>query len=127
MQEKLYKKIASLLNAIENCKKSNNTKWFEKHSEKIELLVKNCMPSGSGFDCGTTLALERSTPEKLVFITSYHHMNTDGYYDGWTDHTVTVQPSLQFDFTLTVLGENRNDIKDYMHDVFSEALNTLVE
>ena len=59
-----------------------------------------------------------STPDKLVFYTSFHHMNDNGFYDGWTEHTVTVRPSLQFGFNMKISGQNRNEIKYHLHDVF---------
>ena len=124
---KLYRKLASLVQAHINCEISGNKEWFEKHEARIEELVKNYMPSGSGFDCGTKIDLDKSTPEKLVFYTDFHHMNEVGYYDGWTEHRITVRPSLAFGFTLTISGRNRNEIKDYIHQAFDCALNEEIE
>ena len=124
---KLYRKLASLVQAHINCEISGNKEWFEKHEARIEELVKNYMPSGSGFDCGTKIDLDKSTPEKLVFYTDFHHMNEVGYYDGWTEHRITVRPSLAFGFTLTISGKNRNEIKDYIHQVFDCALDEEVK
>ena len=124
---KLYRKLASLVQAHINCEISGNKEWFEKHEARIEELVKNYMPSGSGFDCGTKIDLDKSTPEKLVFYTDFHHMNEVGYYDGWTEHRITVRPSLAFGFTLTISGKNRNEIKDYIHQAFDCALNEEVK
>lgn len=88
----------------------------------IEKLVKNKFPSGAGFDAGTKLDLGRSTGEKLVFTTSFHHMDEHGGYDGWTEHTITVKPSMQFDFDLKVSGRDRNGIKDYIAEQFDYTL-----
>lgn len=123
---KLYRELASLVQANINCEISGNKEWFEKHEARIEELVENYMPSGSGFDCGTKIDLDKSTPEKLVFYTDFHHMN-EGYYNGWTEHRITVRPSLAFGFTLTISGRNRNEIKDYIHQVFDCALNEEVK
>lgn len=80
----------------------------------------NKLPSGSGLDTGVKLDLDRSSAEKLVFDTEFHHLNENGYYDGWTQHTVTVTPS--FDgFNLKISGRDRNGIKDYLYDLFSEC------
>lgn len=95
---------------------------FDKHTSRIEELVSDHMPSGSGFDSGTKLDLDSSHAEKLVFTTSFHHMNDAGMYCGWTDHTITVTPSLLNRYHLRISGRNRNDIKEYMHEVFSSAL-----
>jgi hypothetical protein len=116
---KIYQEIASKLNSMENCRKSGNDAWLMQHKQDIIRIVENEMPSGSGFDKGTQLNWDKSTPEKLVFETSFHHMNEDGMYDGWTAHTITVKPSLQFGFNLKVSGPNLNDIKSYIHEMFS--------
>jgi hypothetical protein len=118
---KIYQQIASRLLAMENCRKTGNTEWLEKHEQTINKLVEDHMPSGSGFDNGTHLNYKDSTPNTLVFNTSYHHMD-EGCYDGWTEHTVTVKPSLAFGFDLRISGRDRNGIKDYIHDAFHTAL-----
>jgi len=123
MKTKLYTKLSSLLSAIENCEESNNTKWLQKHGETLEKLITNHLPSGGGFDDGTSLDLSQSTPEKLVFETNFHHMNGIGYYDGWTSHKVIITPSLQCGFNLRITGKNKNDVKEYMYDVFNSILN----
>lgn len=114
----IYSQIASSFQAYLNCVKNNNTEWRDKHQETIEKLVSDKLPSGSGFNNGTSFDFERSKPERLVFHTSYHHMNENGYYDGWTDHTVIVTPSLAWDFNLRITGRNRNAIKDCIAELF---------
>lgn len=80
-------------------------------------------PHGSGFDNGTMLDFDKSGGAKLVFTTAFHHMTEHGYYSGWTEHTVTVTPA--FDgFDLKISGRDRNDIKDYIADVFNTFLLT---
>ena len=129
MKRKVYSEIASRVIAIGNCINSKNTEWQAKHETALEEIVKEFMPRGSGFDSGTTLDIDaaiKCNAAKLVFNTSFHHMNDGGYYNGWTSHVVTVSPSLAFDFTLKISGRDRNGIKEYMHDVFNQALNTEV-
>lgn len=121
----LYRHIAGLVAAIENCRQSGNTVWLERHSAALAGLVKDHMPSGSGIDAGTTLG--DSKPDKLVFITSFHHMNDAGMYDGWTEHKVIITPSLLWGFNVKVTGRNRNDIKNYLADIFNEALKRELE
>lgn len=134
---KLYAELAGLVDARRRCIfdldpkdgfkdetiLANRREWRDKHEETIEYLVKRFMPSGSGFDSGTKIDLDRSTKDKLVFTTSYHHMSEHGYYDGWTEHSVIVTPSLAFGFIMRITGRNRNDIKDYMYESFYTALN----
>lgn len=87
-----FQVIANKLQAIQNCVKSNNKEWHEKHTENLETIIKNG-PSGSGIDCGTKLDFEKSHSEKLVFDVAFHHMDEHGYYDGWTNHKITVKPT----------------------------------
>lgn len=71
---KLVNQIAATICAIENCKKGKlpiNEEWEGKHIAYLGRLIKNKLPSGAGFDNGTTLALDKSTPEKLDFVPSY--------------------------------------------------------
>ncbi len=125
MEKLLYKELANLIDARSTCDAHGNAEWFDKHTETIAQLVKTHLPHGSGFDSGTTLDLLESHANKLVFQTSFHHMDSEsGMYDGWTEHTVTVTPSLGRGFNLRISGSNRNDIKDYIHDIFSDALQT---
>jgi hypothetical protein len=119
---KVYEELASLIQAVDNCVKSNNIEWRDRHTERIEQIVKNHMPSGAGVDSGTTFDFDRSTSEKLVLQTGYHHMNENGMYNGWTGHMVTVRPSLASGFVLSISGRNRNDIKDYLGEMFDSAL-----
>jgi hypothetical protein len=123
---KLYQQIASTLQAIENCRKSGNTEWEGKHCDTLNSLVDDHMPSGSGIDNGTKLD-DDSTPNKLIFITAFHHMNDGGMYDGWTEHTVIVTPDLASGFDLRITGRDRNDIKDYLGELFYQVLDSDIE
>lgn len=130
MKKPLYQQIASSLQAMINCEKSGNSDWYTRHQETIEDLCKNHMPAGSGFDAGTQLDFDRSTPEKLVFISAYHHMDENGFYDGWSDPvTVTVRPSLAFGILISISGIRRKNRyeKDYFYDTFDQALHQEVK
>lgn len=120
--DKLYKVLAGLVNARANCIARPNPEWKERHEERIYWLVKDHLPTGSGFDAGTAIDLDASTDDKLVFTTSFHHMDEHGSYSGWTEHTVTVRPSLHFGVRLTIGGRDRNEIKEYIHECFHLAL-----
>ena len=95
---KTYKKLAQTIIARDNCIKSNNAVWEEKHQTTIDKIMEDA-PSGSGFNNGTSIL--DNARGLLMFSTSFHHMNENGYYDGWTEHIVTVVPDLMFDFILT--------------------------
>lgn len=119
---KVYQKIATLVGAIENCRKADNVHWEKQHGLMLADIVRDKMPSGSGFDTGTSINIDDSTAERLIFETAYHHMTDAGYYNGWTAHRVIVTPSLQFGFNLRITGRNRNEIKEYIADAFQSAL-----
>ena len=120
----LYRQLASTIEARLNCEQSGNAEWFARHTDSIKQMVDDLMPSGSGWDSGTKIDLDNSHADKLVFYGSYHHMNDGGYYDGWTEHTITVTPSLAHDYHIRISGRNRNDIKEYLHEEFSWTLET---
>ncbi len=126
-KEPLYVALAGIMYALENCDKSGNSDWRAKHKDRALRLVKTHMPSGSGLDSGTKLDFDRSTLDKLVFTTAFHHMHETGFYDGWTEHDVIVKPCLFSGFVLRITGRNRNDIKDYMYDCFASALSAEVD
>jgi hypothetical protein len=125
MKRPLYQAIASALQAKENCAKSGNTEWHDRHQANIDLWVRNYMPHGSGIDSGTHFDTA-STPNKLIFTLGYHHMDEGGSYDGWTDHKAIVTPSLTSRFDLRITGRDRNQIKDYLADTYYEALTQTV-
>lgn len=124
---KFYQSLAVSFQAYLNCVNSKSKPWEDRHRATIESLVKEHMPSGSGFDSGTTFDFVASKSELLVFNTSFHHMDEHGYYCGWTSHSVIVTPSLCFGFDLRITGRDRNDIKDYIGEVFNAALHTELE
>ena len=123
MARKAYVVIANKFQAFLNCVKSGNAEFQILHSDSIEFIVQEEFPSGSGFDDGTKFNFDESKPERLVFDTGFHHMNENGYYEGWTEHKVIVTPSLVFGFTLRVTGRDKRDIKDYIAECFHQCLN----
>lgn len=127
MKKPLYTILAGKVLAIHSCMKQGATDNATKHTDAAEDFVKKYMPSGSGVDSGTKLDLFRSTPDRLIFTFGYHHMNDGGYYDGWTEHTAVVTASLAYDFELRITGKDRNSIKDYLHDLYRNALMQGVE
>lgn len=123
MKQPLYKAIANKFQAMQSCSET----WKSRHEDTIILLVNRYMPHGSGIDTGTRFSFEDSKPDKLVFYFSYHHMNEDGYYDGWTEHKLIVTPNLWSDFDMRITGSNRNDCKEYFYQTFNEDLRMEVD
>jgi len=119
---KVYQKIATCLQAMENCRKTGNDEWLVKHRETIDDLVCHRLPSGSGWDNGTELDYDASTPDKIVLTGAFHHMDENGSYDGWTYHKIIVTGSLANEIDISITGRDRNDIKEYLHQVFDAAL-----
>lgn len=106
---KVYKQIAQMI--------SNN-----KISEDlINDFVKINMPSGAGIDSGINFNAAKSNSKKIVLDIPFHHMDENGFYDGWSDYVATVTPS--FDgIDLKITGKDKNDIKYYLHDLIYEEL-----
>lgn len=132
MKKPLYKAIIGAVIARSNCEKMGNHEWFERHSERIEKLVKDHMSGGSGIDSGTTIDLDKCKVNRLVFGSSYHMMNENGFYCGWVDFTVTVTGSLLNDFDLNIKGpfsrfKAADGLSDYLYDVFDIELRQMIE
>lgn len=106
------------------------TVLHDQTPDLAESKLKNVMksaPRGSGFDSGTMFLADDSTRNKLVFYTEYHHLTDAGYYDGWTEHKITVRADLLHGYKMTITGHNRNDIKDYIGEVISYWLDSEVD
>jgi len=117
----IIQQLASAITARLNCIQQANHEWREKWEAAILEIQEYHLPSGSGVDRGCTVDLEKSTGDRIIIHIEYHHMNDGGMYDGWTEYTVTVTPA--FDgFNLRISGRNRNDIKEYLGDLFYESL-----
>lgn len=127
MENKLYKAIAQTVSSLQTCTqwekdgRGNYAQAIENHRTRLQTL-EDCLPAGSGFDRGSSIDLDKSTGDRLVFNTAFHHMDDNGSYTQWTEHTITVEPSLIHDFELTISGRNVNGIKDYIAEHFGYVL-----
>lgn len=118
----LYEELAGAIDARKAClREPRNEYGLEIHNSTIKTCL-GLLPSGSGWDSGTDIDLDDSHANKLVLFGEFHHMDGQGFYDGWTDHVVIVTPSLTSDFTLRITGANRNDIKEHLYQTFDAAL-----
>lgn len=115
--------LAVAVGSLARCRLAGDRPEMIARWERTLKVLTDALPSGSGWDDGTTVDLDRSTEDKLVLHGSYHHMNEAGMYDGWTNHTILVTPSFIGDFALRISGRDRNGIKDYLADLFTEVLN----
>ena len=103
--------------ARRNAEVSHNTVWVGKWAAHI-LDIMSGAPSGSGFDNGTHLGnSHKQSDRRLTFATSFHHMNDGGYYDGYSDHLVTIEATFN-GLGIKVSGRDRNNIKEYIAETF---------
>ena len=123
---KLYQAIAQTIASIKTCETSCNWEWFEKHKETLARLTRE-LPSGSGIDNGCEIDRDASNDTRLIITFSFHHMDDNGYYDGWTDYRLTLRPCLRFGIDVKIQGEDRNNIKDYLYETFIHTLNSEVQ
>lgn len=112
--------IANACVARHNCETSGNQEWRDKWSERITQLEEH-LPHGSGLDGRVKILSASTSPRQLVIAVEYHHMNENGFYDGWTQHTIRIRPTF-FGCDVVVSGRDRNQIKDYLADLFSHAI-----
>lgn len=118
----LYQVLAGAIGARQNCIETNNVSWHDRHEAVIVALTKDRLPSGSGIDNGVLVDLSTSTSQKIVILFSFHHLNENGFYDGWTEHKLTVKPDLAHGFDTSISGRDKNQIKEYLYDTFNIAL-----
>lgn len=103
---------AFYLSNADHVREDNRTIW----AELLDTIMQTA-PSGSGIDSGTQLDEDKSSANRLVFLMPFHHMNENGMYDGWTEHTCIVTPIFG-GFDVRITGRNRNGIKDYLGEVY---------
>lgn len=94
--------------------------YLDQTQSELDRMVKE-LPSGGGFNDGTRIDMDKSSITKLVFLTSYHHMDEAGHYTRWTHHNVKVFPTF-FGIDLTVSGQDYDGIKDYIGEEFFNNL-----
>ena len=125
----VYQKLAKAFVAYHNCQNNHGrlavehyAEWVDIWRDRIDTIMREDFPSGSGVDTGTLFDWEFSKKNRLVLSLSFHHMNGDGYYDGWTEHKIVITPDLADGFEIKVTGQNRNDIKSYLADLIHGVL-----
>jgi len=120
MKKKLYQAIAGAVLALETqtLRGADGSNW----RLRADTLARHFLPSGSGIDCGTKIDWARTSSARLVFLAPFHHMNENGMYDGWTDHSIIVTAGLALELNIRVTGRNRNNIKDYLAETYQYAL-----
>jgi len=89
----LVQLLAEAYAARNSCWRLFGSAGFNRWEDRIER-AERLLPSGGGFDSGTTCDGLQSVvgAERLVFRTSYHHMAATGHYTGWSEWLITVTP-----------------------------------
>lgn len=105
---KLYQKIAIVA----------SQKNWEKRTKELALL-KELLPNGNEIrrQLGLSVILLESTEKRIVIDTTYWHETSRE-----TAHQVIVKPSFQGEIAIRITGKNVNNVKQYLHDIFREAL-----
>lgn len=115
--------IASIVDALTRC----NPDWTARHNATLDRLERDYLPSGSGIDSGTKIDRERSKRDRIVLTTEFHHMDGEsGMYCGWTEHEIIITPSFIGRFDVRITGRDRNEIKDYLGQLFHDALSEVL-
>lgn len=85
------------------------------------------LPHGAGLNSGCKIDVQNSSSDKVIIHFKYHHMNENGFYCGWTQHSMVVKPKLWNDFDLKISGKNKNLIKEYLYDLFNDTLKEMYD
>ena len=121
MQTKIYQQAANCVQVLNgDARQELRDIWREMLSR-----INKQLPHGSGFDNGSRVNLDKSTPDKLVIDSAFHHMDENGYYCGWSNLTYTVTPSLLFgiDIRLNCHGSRlANRDRDYLVECMHHAI-----
>jgi hypothetical protein len=116
---KMYEALANVAEVLNRPQLPPHVLDFQ--TQRYDTLVE-LLPSGSGFDNGTEFISIRSGTNRLVFRTAFHHTDEHGSYTGWSQHDVIVTASLSYGFEIRVTGKDRDDIKEYIAEVFQNFL-----
>ena len=90
----------------------------ERWEDLLRHIEKELLPSGHGYDNGTTVNREQSTSTKIVLDTAFHHMNDVGYYVKWTEHKVIFTPNFSGGCSIKVTGRDYRGIKEGIEHCF---------
>lgn len=129
---KVYEKLAMCADALRNSRKKNNQELADKYEEDIAKYLDKYLPRGSGIDNGMFFSHLQSDDNKMVICSSFHVLDENGFYDGWIDFTVEIYPAFVGGIDLKIKGnftnrvdyerEDASDIKEYLYEIFYDAL-----
>lgn len=117
----MYQALAQFLAGMRS--QSSSLNHVLKCKMRLAHVVDNYLPSCNMRNINKTFLHYSSSPKRLIFHTSYQHDDRT-----WTDHKVVVTPSLMYDAPdIKITGKNKNQINDYLHEVFAQGLRTILE
>ena len=116
----ILRAFSESLQAMRNCEKSGNAEWHGRWLDYIAKLQSE-LPHGGGLDGKVEFVREKCNATRVVIFAEFHHMDSNGYYDGWTDHEIIVTAT-HCGLCIDVTGRDRNGIKDYLAELFYDAL-----
>ena len=117
---RFYNELAQTIQFYKNTLDRKEYEWNFYAELRIKRLESH-LPSGSGLDNGSKINLDLSTPQKIVIDTTFHHMDKNGYYDGYTTHCIIITSCLQHGYKIHVTGRNKNNIKEYLYSLFNNV------
>jgi hypothetical protein len=124
MDYKVYQELASAFGAYINCRRPTYQEWKNKWKDKIDDIVNNCLPSGSGIDSGNKFDFVHSKRNRLVINSSYHRIDSNDSYAEWINYNVIIVPDFISGFVIDIQGPfgKHQDIKDYLADTYQWPL-----
>jgi hypothetical protein len=110
---KLYQKIAKVL----------SQKNWAKRAKELSLL-QELLPNGNGIreHEGLAVILLESTKKRIVIETTYWPPHDSYETTRRTVHQLVITPSFEGEINIRVTGKNENNVKEYLQDIFREAL-----
>jgi hypothetical protein len=108
----VYQEFARKIMAQETCRQSNNTQWYEEHTNAIDDLTNTYLCLGSGFQKPSNVygSFDAGKLEYFVIETQYLKYDEFGMRGGYVDLTIWVEPHLLHKFTLHIRVLNPNEI-----------------
>lgn len=110
--------LVAACEALRDCQATPNHPWTSRWASLLDSIEANLLPSGSGFDNGTKIDREATNARRISLTFDFHHMDENGFYDGWTSHNVTIYPTFGH-LEVIVSGRNKSQIRDYAAEVFA--------
>lgn len=120
--------ISTTAMALSTCREYENKGWAAAWARALDMLARNYLPHGSGFDSGCRVDHTKTGADKIVLYAEFHCMNDVGFYDGWREYRVTVRPTFGADLDVTISGRDYRDtgLPDYVAERIRDAMNATI-